>query len=68
MNEDDKPLIWTTHGNLLASSLVHDVQWDDTELYVKCTQSYYLGGELVRQDAHVLAKKGQHAAGQQAGL
>lgn len=67
MNQDE-PLIWTIHGNLLVSSLVHDVQWEDTELYVKLTESYTLGGKLVRQDAHVLAKTGQLAAGEQAGL
>ncbi len=55
MNEE--PLIHTTKGNLPVASLVYSTRWEDTPDYVKLVETYTLNGEVVRESAHVLAKR-----------
>lgn len=55
MNEE--PLIHTTKGNLPVASLVYGTRWEDTPDYVKLVETYTLNGEVVRESAHVLAKR-----------
>jgi len=62
----DVPLIWTSHGNMLVSLLDYRTEWDFQPTYIKLTESYFLGDELVRQSAHVYDKQGITASGQAA--
>ena len=52
-----EPLIYTTKGNLPITSLAYSTAWEDTDDYTKLTETYTLKGEVVRQSAHVMAKK-----------
>lgn len=62
MNE---PLIYTTHGNLPIASLALSTSWEDTPDYVKLTETYRLGDEIVRESVHVLARKPLSMVGEQ---
>lgn len=62
MNE---PLIYTTHGNLPIASLALSTSWEDTPDYVKMTETYRLGDEIVRESVHVLARKPLSMVGEQ---
>ena len=62
MNE---PLIYTTHGNLPIASLALSTSWEDTPDYVKMTETYRLGEEIVRESVHVLARKPLDMVGEQ---
>lgn len=62
MNE---PLIYTTHGNLPIASLALSTAWEDTPDYVKMTETYRLGDEIVRESVHVLARKPLSMVGEQ---
>lgn len=62
MNE---PLIYTTHGNLPIASLALSTSWEDTPDYVKMTETYRLGDEIVRESVHVLARKPLDMVGEQ---
>ena len=53
-----EPLIYTTRGNLPVSSLVYATRWEDAPEYVKFVETYSLDGEIVRESAHVLSKRG----------
>ena len=52
-----EPLIWTTKGNIPISSLEYSFEWEDTENYVKFTETYKLDGEVVKCAPHILLKK-----------
>ena len=52
------PLIFTTKGNLPMESLEYSTSWENTDDYIKLTETYRLEGEVVRQSAHVYVKKG----------
>jgi len=54
MNE---PLIYTARGNLPIGSLTYATRWEDTEDYIKFVETYTLDGEIVRESAHVYAKR-----------
>lgn len=54
----DTPLIWTSKGNVPVESLTYKTSWENTDDYVKFVETYYLGDELVKQNAHVLSKRG----------
>lgn len=54
----DVPLIYTTRGNLPVSSLAYSVRWEDAAEYLKFVETYTLDGEVVRESAHVYAKRG----------
>ena len=53
----DTPLIYTTLGNLPISDLRYEHGWEDTEDYVKFSEAWFLGDELVKNNTHVYAKK-----------
>lgn len=56
----DEPLIYTTKGNVPASSLEHYVAWEDTPEYVKFREVFKdkATGEVVKENAHVLKRQG----------
>lgn len=66
----DEPLIFTSKGNVPVSSLEYYIAWEDKPDYVKFREVYKdkATGEVVREDAHVLARRGQEAGAQQATL
>lgn len=53
-----EPLIYTSKGNLPVASLEYRAEWDDQPDYVKLTETYTLAGEVVKQSAHVMGKRG----------
>lgn len=55
------PLIFTTKGNLPISDLAYATRWEVTDEYTKLVETYSLDGEVVRESAHVLAKRGMFA-------
>ena len=57
----DEPLIYTSKGNLPIASLEYSNSWEDAEQYVKFIETYKLGDEIVKQSAHVMAKRGLFA-------
>jgi len=59
----DEPLIYTTKGNIPASSLRLQPIWEDTPDYAKVNVQHFLGDELVRNDVYVYDKKGVVAFG-----
>lgn len=61
----DEPLIYTSKGNLPVSSLQYDHRWEDTETYTKFVERYLLDGEVVKESAHVMAKRGAMAQAKQ---
>ena len=54
----DAPLIYTSHGNLPVASLQYATRWEDAPDYIKFVEVYLLDGEVVRESAHVYAKRG----------
>lgn len=64
----DEPLIYTSKGNVPVSSLEHYVQWDDTPEYVKFREVFKdkATGEVVKESAHVLTRKGSGIGAEQA--
>lgn len=60
----DTPLIWTSKGNLPLSDLVYSHAWEDADEYMKFSETYTLDGEVVKQSAHVYAKRGLVMGGQ----
>lgn len=55
----DEPLIWTSRGNLPIASLRYETYWENTDNYVKFVERYYAAnGEIVKEGAHVLTKRG----------
>lgn len=58
-----EPLMHTTKGNLLVSSLKQKVEWKYTEgQQVIFIESYYLDDELVKQSSHVYILTGAPSA------
>jgi hypothetical protein len=53
-----KPLIWTTKGNLPISSLQYRHQWNDTPNETTLVEEYLLGEEIVKRNVHVMLKQG----------
>jgi hypothetical protein len=62
------PLIYTSMGNLPIADLDCKVHWEDAETYTKFVERYFFKGELVRESAHVMFKKGLTAQAKQGGL
>jgi hypothetical protein len=58
---DEKRLIWTINGNMDLDELEHAVAWEDTPEYVKFIETYLHNGVVVKQSAHVLARRGLFA-------
>jgi len=53
-----EPLVYTTKGNIPAADVRLEAVWEDTPEYTKLVLNYYLGDEVVRNDAHVYSKRG----------
>ena len=60
----DKPLIFTTKGNLPESSLKHEVEWRVTPEQITFIETYKLGDEVVKQSSHVKLLIGAAAVGE----
>ena len=56
--ESNEPLVWTSKGNLPVASLGYETKWYDTPEYTKFVEIYKLGDEIVKESAHVMAKRG----------
>ena len=56
MTTPDEPLIYTSHGNLPASSLTYETAWEDRPEYTKFVERYKLGDEVVKESAHVYSR------------
>ena len=54
---NDEPLIYTINGNLPISSLECRVTWIDNQHETRCTETYTLNGEVVKQAVHILGRK-----------
>ena len=53
-----KPLIYTSKGNVPVSSLTYEHHWDNQADYIKFVEIYRdATGEVVKESAHVYAKK-----------
>jgi hypothetical protein len=59
-----EPLIFTTKGNLPVASLRHEVEWRVGEDQIVFLETYFLGDELVKQNAHVKVLAGVSMAGE----
>jgi hypothetical protein len=57
------PLIYTIHGHLPIADLKHEVEWTVTPEQVVFIEKYFLGEELVKQNAHVKILSGTSADG-----
>ncbi len=57
-DQTEAPLIYTIKGNLPIASLDYATRWEVTDDYTKLIETYSLNGEVVRESAHVLAKRG----------
>jgi hypothetical protein len=66
MSDANEPLVWTAKGNLPASRLVETCEWEVGPGHVVCKPTWYLDGEVVRQDCHVLKPQGEAAVPEQA--
>lgn len=60
----DKPLIFTTKGNLPAADLTHEVDWKVTPEQIVFIETYKLGDEVVKQSSHVKLLIGAAAVGE----
>lgn len=58
MSGADIPLIHTARGNLPIAELEHVVRWEDGPDCTKLVETYLYRGEVVRESAHVLARRG----------
>ncbi len=56
-----EPLIYTSRGNLPIASMTYETRWEDAPEYLKFVETYSLNGEVVRESAHVYAKRGLFA-------
>lgn len=54
----DEPLIYTSKGNLPVKDLRYEHAWEDAKEYIKFTERYWLGDEVVKESAHVYQKRG----------
>jgi hypothetical protein len=57
----DTPLIWTSKGNLPVASLVYAPRWEESDEYIKFSESWSLNGEIVKENAHIYQKRGLFA-------
>lgn len=57
-SDDEVPLIYTSRGNLPVDALEYKTQWVNTDDYIKFVETYSLNGEVVKESAHVYAKRG----------
>lgn len=63
--DQQEPLIYTSRGNIPLSSLQYQYAWEDTPEYVKFVERYVASdGEVVKESAHVMAKRGMSMLGE----
>jgi hypothetical protein len=60
----DKPLIFTSKGNLPAADLAHSVEWQVSPEQIVFIETYKLGDEVVKQSSHVKLLIGAAAVGE----
>lgn len=54
-----EPLIYTTKGNVPVKDLRYEAKWEEKEgVWTKLIETYYMGDEIVKQNVHVLHRKG----------
>lgn len=62
MPSQEIPLIWTTRGNQPVADLAYAVRWEDSPEYLKMVETYTAkDGVVVKESAHVYAKRGMFA-------
>ena len=56
----EAPMIWTSKGNVLASTVSREVLWDVQETYIKHVERFLdvETGEVVKESADVIILKG----------
>lgn len=56
----EAPMIWTSKGNVLASTVSREVLWDVQETYIKHVERFLdvATGEVVKESADVIILKG----------
>ena len=60
----EKPLIWTTRGNIPVEGLTHQVEWRVEPEQIVFVETYLLGDEVVKQSSHVKVLIGATARGE----
>ncbi len=54
----EETLFWTAAGHLPASALRVECRWADAPDYTRLDIEYFHGDRLVKNDVHVMAKRG----------
>ena len=65
---EEKPLIWTTKGNLPEDSLRHEISWVTSDEEISLIERYFLGDEEVKKNVHVLKLRGISTESEAGGL
>jgi hypothetical protein len=60
---ENEPLVYTIKGNLPVSSLTYRTDWVVNEGFIKFTETYLDGDEVVKESAHVYDRRGVNALG-----
>lgn len=55
---DEKPLIWTSKGNVPIEDLVYTYHWLESAEGTTFIEEYHLNGELVKSNSNSFLKKG----------
>jgi hypothetical protein len=58
-----EPLVYTIKGNLPIASLTYRTAWVVNDDFIKFTETYLDGDEVVKESAHVYDRKGVNALG-----
>lgn len=61
----DTPLIYTIKGNLPMDALEYSYKWEERDTCYVFSEKYTLGGEMVKESAHVLMKTGLEIGSEQ---
>lgn len=61
---DERPLIWTSKGNLPIEDLDYEAKWRVEDDAITFAEIYKLNGEVVKESAHVLTRQQLHAPGE----
>ncbi len=57
----DTPLIWTTKGNIPVADLAYTARWEFSASDIRLIETYKLGDEVVKENAHICLLKGSEA-------
>jgi hypothetical protein len=60
----EEPLVYTSLGNVLASSLEERVVWVDNDEETICAHEHWHDGECVKRAVHIYKRKGLEVLGQ----